>query len=480
MSKTGAIMLVLLGAALGAMPAMAQDDSGFDIRRGGGEEKATTATKLDKVLGWETSDGAFKLKLENRVQFRLTGNNEVGDGENGTNGRDFWNFRIRRVKTTFSGHIFKKEFQYKVTMAWQASANELVETATFTWAAHELINIMVGQDKLPWNWQEYVSSGKQMFVDRSVANEFFNQDFAKGITLSGAFKSDEAIWIRYYVGVYNGVLKGNGDFRNADVLTTADGFKSNSVSNSGGVDSDLMFNLRLETHPLGEVAHDMVDGRGEDKFDKPLFAIGLGLNWFASDLANADLRPTSVAGATASGRARASQDTLAFTIDGHFRWHGLSVDLEYYWRHTELHYQGAEVGKNGAALGFRQRPTNMDERGFTAEVGYFILPKEFQVGLRFSMVDGEDFYFGGQPSAGLLPDATEMGLVVGYFLYGHNLKIQTDVTYTNYQLVDFRTGAPREPVARIQLQDRSASSRANDVSDNLGVWQWRVQIQWIF
>lgn len=481
MSKLWGIAM-LVCVALGAGPLMAQDSKDVGrIERGGAEEKATTSTKLDKILSWQTSDGAFALKLENRVQFRLTYNDERSQGEHGTNGRDFWNFRVRRLKTTFSGHIFDKAFQYKATMAWQASAGETVETATFTWAAHEAVNITAGQDKLPWNWQELVSSGRQLFIDRSVANEFFNQDFAKGLWLSGAVKGDSATWLKYWFGVYNGMLKGNGDFRNADVLTTAEGFKNGAVGGSGGTDADLMVNLRLETHPLGEVAHDMVDMRGEDKFDTALLAVGLAINWFGSDLANADFRPLSVAGATASGRARASQDTLAFTADIHFRWHGLSVDFEFYTRHTEFHYQGAEVGQNGAALALRQRPTNLDDTGATLDIGFFVIPTRFNVGVMMSMVDGEDFWFGGNPGAGIVPDAMEVGLVLGYYVQGHNLKIQADFTHVSYQLVDFRAGAQREPVARINpLPDRSASSIANDVSDYLTLWQFRVQIQWIF
>lgn len=488
MSKLSNLALALTCTGLLAAPAFAQDKDNtgkFVIERGGAEEKASTSTKLDKVLSWETSDGAFKLKLENRVQFRLTGNNEVGNGENGTNGRDFWNFRVRRLKTTFSGHIFDKDLQYKVTFAWTNGAGSQVEEAYFTWAVHELFNVTGGQGKTPFSWEEMTSSGRQSFIDRTVANEFFNQDFAKGITLGGAFKGDKAVWIRYWAGVYNGVLKGAGDYRNADVATTSDTFKANAVgtsttsAGSGGVDSDMMFSMRLETHPLGEVAHDMVDLRGDDKFSDPLFAIGLGLNWFGSDLVNADFRPNADT-TTASGRSRASQDTLAWTMDGHFRWHGLAVNLEFHWRHTEFHYQGNQVGVNGALLRKQLRPTNMDEMGFSADVSYFIIPKTFNVGLRYSMVNGDDFEFGNADGAGLLPDATEMGLVVGYYVQGHNLKIQMDISYVNYQLVDFRSGAPRDPVAGIALPDRSASSRTNDVPDNLGLWQMRLQLQWIF
>lgn len=174
MSKLSKLALALMGVGLLAAPAFAQENE-FRIDRGGAEDKPTTSTKLDKVLGWETSDGKFKLKMENRVQFRLTGNNEVANGGSGTNGRDFWNFRVRRFKTTFSGHIFDKDFQYKATIAWTNGAGQLVESATFTWAAHELFNLTGGQDKTPYSWEEMTSSGRQSFVDRSVVNGYFTR-----------------------------------------------------------------------------------------------------------------------------------------------------------------------------------------------------------------------------------------------------------------------------------------------------------------
>src|SRR5690606_26042476 len=119
-------------------------------------------------------------RMTTRVQFRLTYQNEVAHGNDGQNGRDFVNFRIRRAKTSFSGHIFEKEFKYKATFSWAGGAN-IIEEALFTWAPEKFINISAGQGKLPWNWEEMVSSGSQQFVDRGYVNEVFNQDFAKGI-----------------------------------------------------------------------------------------------------------------------------------------------------------------------------------------------------------------------------------------------------------------------------------------------------------
>src|SRR5690606_38242033 len=137
-----------------------------------------------------------------------------------------------------------------------------------------------------------------------------------------------------WAGVYNGVLKGAADFRNADQPIRGDTFADSLV------DAEMMVNLRLETHPMGEVKG-MNDQRAEDKRDQILFAFGMGLNWFQSGFNNTNLRPDTAGGTTGSGRFRTNQDTIAMTIDGHFRWMGLSVDAAFFYRKTEFHNRGS-------------------------------------------------------------------------------------------------------------------------------------------
>jgi hypothetical protein len=89
MAKLWSLALALMiGAGLWAAPAMAQssdvDDVG-KIERGGAEEPATT-TLGEKGLVF--SNAAFEVRMTTRVQFRLTYQNEVANGNNGTNGRD--------------------------------------------------------------------------------------------------------------------------------------------------------------------------------------------------------------------------------------------------------------------------------------------------------------------------------------------------------------------------------------------------------
>ncbi|MCB9895790.1 MAG: hypothetical protein H6839_15190 [Planctomycetes bacterium] len=470
-------LALMMSAGLWAAPAMAQseaDDVG-SIQRGGAEGSAdTTLGKKGLVF---TTDG-FELRVTTRVQFRLTYQNEVANGNNGTNGRDFINFRIRRAKTKFVGHIFQKEFQYELLLNWASGGNNIVEVATFRWAVMQYINITAGQSKTQFNWEELVSSGSLQHVDRSAVNAVFNEGYSKGITIDGQVGEDTP-WLKYWVGVYNGSLKSNTDFRNSDQAINSDSF-------SNLVDGEMMVNLRLETHPLGEVARGMNDMRGEDEYNQVLFAIGLGVNWFLSGYDAADAfgasnsrADNSTSGATASGRFRTSQDTLSMTIDGHFRWHGLSVDAAFFWRHTEFHNRGDNTFDPTSQAGI----ANVTDSGFTFEVAYMILVNQLSVGIRFDMLNADDFWTGSDARVfGLRPDTTELGLCVNYYIQGDNLKLTLDIIMVSQQLPVAASnngldGVYNAPPTRAAFG--GGIGGVNDADHN-DLWIIRLQLQWIF
>jgi hypothetical protein len=454
MAKLWSLALALLvGAGVWAAPALAGP--------------VTDSSLGDKGLKF-VSDG-FELSIKTRVQFRMTYQNEVANGEDGTNGRDFINFRVRRAKTEFKGHIFEKEFQYRLLLNWTSS---IVENAVFTWAKMTELNVNAGQDKLPWNWEEYTSSGSQNFVERSLVNEVFNQDYAKGIWINGQFSS-ETPFLKYWFGVYNGVLAANNDFRNAD-----GGLVTESFSNL--VDNEMMINLRLETHPMGNVANKMYDDRGADENDKVLLAVGLGVNWLISGFNDAALRPDTVGTPTASGRSRTSQDTLAVTIDAHLRAMGLSVDVAFFFRHTEFHNRGATSFNPTSPA--REGIANLTDTGITFEVAYFIIPKEFNVGIRAGYLNADEFWNGGGDNRdlGIRPDTMEVGIVVNYFIHGDNLKLTLDITYVDQQLVySGSSGGIRGVYNAPPVRSGTAGGNA-DNADHNALWIVRIQIQWIF
>lgn len=497
-------LALMVGAGAWATPAAAQSsevdklqaelsklrsevDNLKSVQRQGADDAAPAlATKLNNnVFSWATEDGKFSLTMSTRVQVRVTYNDERGQDSEGpsdpnaaasTNGRDFWNFRIRRAKTKFEGNIFEKEWKYLVLLSWANGGNNIVEEAYMTWAKYQEINVSAGQSKIPFEYEFNVTSGKQQFIDRSVVSNTFNQGWGKGLWLSGVIGKDTP-WVKYWVGVYNGVLRANNDFRNQDLAITADTFSSGA----GGVDAQLMPALRIETHPLGNVADDETDMRSREDSKKILFSVGVGLNWFLSDFSNTDLRTNGVTGG--SGRSNTSQDTINLTLDGHFRFYGLSVNIEYIHRHTEFHNRGPLEGTGTTAN--RAAPGDLTDSGFLFSVGFFILPKQFDVGFRFGMVDSDEYWAGGADDKrfAVAPDSTEIGLSLGYYIAGHNLKAQLDFTYVTYQLAIFGAGGGAGAALNGPggaLPSRSASSIANDNADYVNVWQFRIQIQWIF
>jgi hypothetical protein len=470
MAKIWFIALALIiGAGLWAVPVAAQSSDVFDvgrIQRGGGE----ASTDLGAGgLKWSTA--GFSLNMSTRVQVRFTYQDEKANGSDGTNGRDFANFSIRRAKTTFSGHIYDQQYQYELRLNW--AGGPIIEQAfmTYAWQADGSVNVSAGQHKLPWSWEEFTSSGNQQFVERSAANAVFNQNYAKGVWLSGKFGGAEPM-LKYWVGVYNGVLRANNDFRNADQGASPDSF-------SNLVDNEMMFNMRLETHPMGEVANRMNDMRSAAAAEKMLLAAGVGVNWFQSGFNDAVLRPDTVGTPTASGRARTWQDTWAITGDVHFRMAGFSADLAVFWRHTEFHNRGAT--RFNPTTPARNGISDLTDAGMTFEAAYFIEPERFNVGVRYSVVDADEYWLGGSNQIfAVRPDTTEVGVSANYFVHGDGLKLTLDILYVNQQLAVPGTAAGSLTGIYNAPPSRGEFGGTTESSDNNALWIIRLQLQWIF
>lgn len=510
MGKLWSLALALLvGAGCWSAPLMAQSgkveqlerelttlraeiDSLKKVEREAQGSGNTLNTALKRnVFSWATEDGKFSFTMNFRVQVRLTYNDQRADNTEGvsdsnsdtaTNGRDYTHFNIRRFKWSASGHIFEKEFKYNfVVILNRGSTNNMIEDVVFTWAKWDFLNVSVGQVKVPYNHSFINSSGSMQFIDRSIVSDVFHQGWGKGIWINGTV-GDSVPWIKYWFGIFNGVIaNAAGDFRNSDQAIINQSF-------GNAVDADLMPALRVETHPLGEVPAGMVDMRGADEHGKILFSVGLALNWLQGRFNNGNLYSNGLASPTpGSGRSRTAFDTLAFTLDGHFRFMGLSVNIEWCWRHTNFHNTGNLQGNN--ITRGRNRPGDMDDTGIVFEVGYFILPKQLDVGIRWADVNADEYWAAGSTSKpfALRPDSSELGLVVGYYLHGHNLKIQMDFTYISHQLAFFTAGGSVPAGTSLgsspngdALESRSLASLANENSDWTNIWQLRFQIQWVF
>jgi hypothetical protein len=426
-------------------------------------------------IGFE-SEG-FSLSLQNHVQFRLTFQDErAQSGRGGSNGRDFINFSVPRARTGLNGHIFDDSFQYTLRINWTRPSAELIEVARLRWTLLRAINFNAGQDKLDWNWEETVDALDLGFTERSYASEVFNQDYAKGVWLDGEF-GDETPWLRYWFGLFNGVLRAQDDFRNRDGMLTADAF-------GALIDAEIMVSARVETHPLGRVPRGMLDDRDEAENDRILIAFGAAFNWFSSGLDNADLRGDTAATATGSGRSRVQQETFAVTLDGHFRFWGIGVDAAVYWRYTDFHNRGI----NRYSPRNRQGIGDLEDYGWSLEVSWVTPWLPLSVGVRVSGLDADEFWGANAALAqtdhrqrAIRPDALEIGFTASYMPHGPRLRFTLDVLYVHQQLAFSYDGSAtllgvyNEPLSR-----RGALGATPDNADHDALWIVRLQAQWIF
>ncbi len=122
-------------------------------------------------------DGNFSLKFKGQIQVRFTMNNAK---EQATE----WGFENRRTKLGFKGHVVDPSWKYRIKGAFSNGSEDFhLEDAWIVKDFGDGLSLKVGAFKAPWLREELVSSSKQLAVDRSVVNEYFNQDFSKGMQL---------------------------------------------------------------------------------------------------------------------------------------------------------------------------------------------------------------------------------------------------------------------------------------------------------
>ena len=144
------------------------------------------------TAGWKkgfflaSPDGNFSLKVSGQLQVRYVLNSRKGNTRLGPFNppNTQWGFENRRTKLSFSGNVFDKSWTYKIKGAFsRAGGNFFLEDGYVQKKLDGGLAIKVGQFKAPWMREELVSSSKQLTVERSIVNEYFNQGYSQGIQL---------------------------------------------------------------------------------------------------------------------------------------------------------------------------------------------------------------------------------------------------------------------------------------------------------
>lgn len=346
----------------------------------------------DRGFYIRTEDGAFSLSAGARLQARYA--YEVREGAADRNA-----FSIARARLKLSGTAFTKD------LAWlfQADFGKGFVTLKDFYADYAFLpglRLRAGQWKRPLSRQQIASTGHLELVDRALTDGFFGNGRDIGLALHDDYERSPGFeWV---VGLFNG----SGDKPHLDGTVDL---------TEGTIDSGAAFgNVPKKLHPLvlARVGFNYGGGNGIRGFTEadleggPLrFAVGLG------GQADFDVDGGDDAGVT--GVLDFILKVQGFALSG------------------AVFAAAAQEGGALSDLGF-------SALGLHAQAGY-VFAGLVQPAVRYTWLapDGSD------------NDVHEAALALSFYLWGHNVKWQSDVAWLRSEQPG---GSQDDWVVRSQLQ----------------------------
>jgi hypothetical protein len=218
--------------------------------------------------------------------------------------------------------------------------------------------------------------------------------------------------LEYYAGVFDGP-GGIGNVEGPNISNNDDG---------------LLYAGRVAINPFGALPYSEADLR--PCADRDSFLLAFGLNgWY-----HQDNNRSSTLG---------NFDDWSVGADLAMAWHG-------FFFLGELHYRNdAQPNSND----------DLDVLGWTAQLGYMIVPQRFEIGVRYAEADWEG-------STAIMPatvptnsSGREYLMVLGYYWHEHNMKLQFDFG---------------------RAETHFATTATGPNSSNIDEWRGRLQFQIVF
>ena len=324
-------------------------------------------------------DSSWSSKVAFRYQTRYEGNYDLVDSD--YTGRAF----VRRARIKGNGFAFSPKITYKFEYD---VANGYVLDAVVKWNFTGNWTVWFGQTKLPGNIERVFSSQKLQLVDRSLLNSKFTLDRDAGAQLRHHFKLGNTFLVREIFAVSQG-----------------EGLNDKSKSTGNG------YTGRIELLPFGNFTK-----KGD---------------YFAADLKR-EKTPKLMLSATYDFNQNAMlsrgqkgdyligdlENLQTLFIDAHFKYQGFSFFGEYVDRKTS---DGSPLLENSFVDG-----ESIDECYYTGEsinlqLGY-LMNNNWEIAGRYTNVNANDLYDNN--------DINQYTIGFSKYVVGHNLKVQTDFSYT--------------------------------------------------
>jgi len=337
----------------------------------------------------QTRDDKFLIQIQSRLQFRFA---TPGD-QDPLNFDDYHAgnhpvFKINRARLKVGGYAFKTWLTYY--WEYELSQSNLLDFRIMVekWKAFSL---KVGQWKMEFTRERFISSGEQQLIERSLINRPFTLDRQQGIELYGHLKWQGPLDFNYWAAVLTGT--GRGNTKNDDASLMYFGriqwnFLGRSVPFEGG-------DLEYHEKPAAIIALAAVTNRSPyTRFSQ---AGGGSLEGFENGL---------------PGQYRVNQTNLETAL----MYRGFSWQSE--WHHKNIINT---LDSNKLTL----------LRGFYVQAGYFFhgivdwCPSQLEVAARHAE------YKPNEKEANNLQQETSFDL--NWFFNGHKNKLTTEISYFSSQ-----------------------------------------------
>ena len=379
-------------------------------------DSAVTAG-YEKHFFIKSAGDQFKLEIDTRLDFRHSylladdGNNErtkeglpISDGVDASGSV----FELERARMTFQGHVLK-DVKYKIQLDGGDDNQDTVGLLDYiiSYSFRPELGVKVGRDKAAFGKQENTSSGRQTLVDRSLANEVFNLDRSTGLEVFGTFPFDEEA-IHYRAGVYNGFQ---------DIGSTPSTDNDNSPALATRVTLHMMGSTPIDFKNESDLAH----------HENPVVQLGVSFAYTndrdEDHFSEGESDHFEVLAAGGDGKTNiveAGGEVIMVGADYSFKHQGLSMNLEGFYQHADL--DSGEVtfehDFGGARDVFGLDGFEFDNWGWTAQAGYFLVPKTFELVGRISGVCVDNSNNSYEYAGGW-----------NWYFAGQDLKLSMDVTY---------------------------------------------------
>ncbi|MDT0649567.1 porin [Autumnicola edwardsiae] len=351
------------------------------------------------LLNITAKDNSYSLKFAARFQSLYTSEWDFPENYSLKNGNS--NMLIRRARLKFSGFAYSPKLKYKIELGlsnndisgaseYTGNAPRYILDAVIFWNFYKNFELWLGQTKLPGNLERLISSANMQTVDRSLVNSRFNIDRETGIQLHHFFYMGENVLFREAVSI------SQGEGRNV------------TSGNFGG----HHFVARAEILPFG----DFNDYSGADleREQSPKLAIGASYS-FNNDA----VKTRSVAGSyIINDEGFYNTDINTYFLDLMFKYRGFNILAEAASRTAD---DPVAVNSDGTPTGEIVQVGD----GFNVQAGY-VFKNNYEIVGRYTGIDLENRYF----NQGIEKQYT---LGLSKYIVGHKLKVQTDLSFNNFQ-----------------------------------------------